>query len=94
MPVAMPGAVLLIIAALLGSAGSEKPEDSKTVFKKLKITMLMRSIGWSGVKRTTTGLWGSEKVFSGVMNHASLSSSVMDESGFGECQENTTCQNA
>ncbi|MCI4388350.1 hypothetical protein PGIGA_G00084720 [Pangasianodon gigas] len=32
MPVAMPGAVLLIIAALLGSAGSEKPEDSKTEF--------------------------------------------------------------
>lgn len=28
MPVATPGAILLIIAALLGSAGSEKPEDS------------------------------------------------------------------
>lgn len=30
MPVTMPGAVLLIIAALLGWAGSEKPEDSNT----------------------------------------------------------------
>lgn len=28
MPAAMPGAVLLIIAALLGSVGTEKPEES------------------------------------------------------------------
>lgn len=33
-------------------------------------------------------------VFCGVMNHASLSGSVMDESEFGECQENVTCLTA
>lgn len=39
--VTMPGAVVLIIAALLGSAGSEKPEDSistgNTIIKKENI---------------------------------------------------------
>jgi hypothetical protein len=32
--------------------------------------------------------------FSGVMNHASLFGSPMDESGFGGSQENTTCPDA
>ena len=37
----------------------------------------MPSVGWSGVKHGATGLWSSENVFSGVMNHGSLSGSLM-----------------
>ena len=44
----------------------------------------MSSIGGSGVKHAATG----------VMNHSSLSDSLMDESEFGECQENVTCLTA
>ena len=51
----------------------------------------MLSIRWSGVKHAATGLWSSGDVFCGVTNYASLSVSLMDESGFGECQENFTC---
>jgi hypothetical protein len=47
------------------------------------------NVGWSGVKLTAIGL-----LFSGVMNHTSPSGSPMDESGFGGCQEDTTCPNA
>jgi hypothetical protein len=54
----------------------------------------MPSVGWNGVKLTAIGLWISGNVFSGVMNHASPSGSLTDESEFGSCQENTTCPNA
>ena len=50
----------------------------------------MQSVGLSGVKLATIGLWSIGNVFSGVMNHASLSVSLMDKSVFGGCQENTT----
>ena len=43
---------------------------------------------------TAIGLWSSGNVFSEVMNHASPSGSLTDESGFGRCQENATCPNA
>ena len=39
-----------------------------------------------------TGLWSSHNLFSGVMNHTSLSVSLMDNSGFGGCHENTSYQ--
>ncbi|CAI9597791.1 unnamed protein product [Staurois parvus] len=41
-----------------------------------------------------TGLQSSGDMFSGVTNHASLSGSLMDVSGFGGCQENSTCLTA
>lgn len=31
------------------------------------------SVGWSGLQHTPTGVWSSENVFCGVMNHVSLS---------------------
>lgn len=40
MPVAMPGAILLIVAALLGLAGSEKPDDSNTGNIFLKTSLM------------------------------------------------------
>ena len=40
--------------------------------------------------KAATGLWSSGNVFCGVTNHASLSGSLMDQSGFGECQENVS----
>jgi hypothetical protein len=54
----------------------------------------MLSIGWSGVKLATIELWSSGNMFSRVMNHGSPSGSLTDKSGFGGCQENTTCLNA
>ncbi|KAI9525251.1 hypothetical protein NQZ68_009931 [Dissostichus eleginoides] len=50
----------------------------------------MPSVGWSGVKNAATGLWSRGNVFCGVTNHASLSGSLMDQSEFGECQENVS----
>ena len=50
----------------------------------------MPSVGGSGVKHAATGLWSSGNLFRGVTNHAALSGSLMDESGFGQCQENVT----
>jgi len=47
----------------------------------------VQNIGCSGVKHAATGLKSSGDVFSGVTNHASLSGILMDESGFGICQE-------
>lgn len=44
----------------------------------------MPSVRWSGVKHA---------VFSGVMNHALLAGSLIDETEFGKCQENATYQN-
>lgn len=38
--------------------------------------------------------WCKGNVFSGMMNHTSLSGSPMDESRFGRCQENSTYWNA
>ena len=46
----------------------------------------MPSVCWSGVNLAAIG-----NAFSGVMNHASPSGSLTDESGFGECQEKATC---
>lgn len=40
------------------------------------------SVSWSGVIHTDAGLWSSGIVFSVVMNHTSLSGSLMDESSF------------
>ena len=44
-----------------------------------------------GVKLAAIGLSSRGNAFSGVMNHASPSGNLMDESGFGGCQENATC---
>ena len=57
----------------------------------LRSPCAMPSVGWSGVKVTTIGLWSSGNAFSGVMNHASPSGSPTEKSGFGGYQENTTC---
>ena len=54
----------------------------------------MPSIGWSGVNLGAIAHWSSANPFSGVMNHAAPSGSLMDKSGFGGCQENATGQNA
>jgi hypothetical protein len=59
-----------------------------------KTKIAMPSVGWCGVKLSAIGLWSSGNAFSGVMNDPSPSSSLTDESGFGGCQENTTCPNA
>jgi hypothetical protein len=60
----------------------------------LRSPCAMPSVGWSGVKIADIGLWSSGNAFSGVMNHASPSGSLTDESGFGRCHENATCPNA
>ena len=60
----------------------------------LRSPCTMPSVGWSGVKLTAIGLWSNGNAFSGVMNHASPSGSLTDESGLGGCQENATCPNA
>lgn len=51
----------------------------------------MPSIGWSGVKHSASELRRSGNMFCGVTNHASLSGSLMDESGLGKCQQIVTC---
>ena len=48
----------------------------------------MPNVGWSGVKLAAIGLWNNGNAFSGVMNHALPSGSLIDKSGFGGCQEN------
>ena len=45
------------------------------------------SHGWSGVNMPPL-----DSVFSGVINHTSLSGSLMDESGLDERQEKAQCQ--
>lgn len=45
-------------------------------------------------KYTATGLWCSGNIFSGMVNHTSLSGSLIDEAGFGRCQENVGMQSA
>ena len=66
---------------------AEQPHTS------LRSPCSMPSAGWSGVKPAAIGLWSSGNAFSGVMNHASPSGSLTDESGFGGCQKNTACPN-
>lgn len=44
---------------------------------RLRSLSTMPGVSWSGVKDTTTGLWDSVKVCSGVINHDSLSGSLM-----------------
>ena len=44
---------------------AEQPHTS------LRSPCTLPSVGWSGVKLATIGLWSSGNVFSGVMNHAS-----------------------
>ncbi|KAK6292537.1 hypothetical protein J4Q44_G00371210 [Coregonus suidteri] len=56
---------------------AEQPHTS------LRSPCAMPSVGWSGVKLATIGFWSSGNTFSGVMNHASPSGSLTDESGFG-----------
>jgi hypothetical protein len=53
----------------------------------LRSPCVMASISRSSVKLAAIGLWSSGNAFSGVMNHASPSDSLTDESGFGGCQE-------
>ncbi|XP_076329813.1 uncharacterized protein LOC143235481 [Tachypleus tridentatus] len=66
---------------------------AKQLHISLRSPCTMPSFGWNGVKHTAIGLCSSGNVFSGVMNHASPSGSLMDKSGFGRCQENATCLN-
>lgn len=51
----------------------------------------MPDAGWSGLKHTATQLWSSENVFCGVMNHTSVSGILINDPGFGKCQENVAC---
>ena len=67
---------------------AEQPHTS------LRTPCAMPSVGWTSVKLTAIGLWSSGNAFSLVMNHASPSGSLMEESGFGGCQENAICPNA
>ena len=67
---------------------------AKQPHTSLKSPCAMPSVSWSGVKLTAIGLWSSGNTFFGVMNHASPSGSLTDESGFGGCQENAPCPNA
>ena len=67
---------------------------AKQLHISLRSPCAMPSFSWSGVNLTTIGLWSSGNTFSGVVNHASPSGSLMDEFGFGGCQENATCPNA
>ena len=50
----------------------------------------MQSVRCSGVKHAATGLKSSRDTFFGVTNRASPSGNLIDESGFGSCQENCT----
>jgi hypothetical protein len=61
---------------------------------KPKITICIAKRSWRGIKLAASGYRSSGNAFSGVMNHALPSGSPTDESGFGGCQENTTCPNA
>ena len=61
--------------------------------QSLRSPCAMPSVGWSGVKLDTIGLWSSGNAFSGVMNHTSPSGCPTNKSVFGGCQENTTCLN-
>ena len=54
----------------------------------------MPSAGCSGVKHTLPLDSGTVQTFSGVKNHAAISGSLMDEPGFGGCEENATYENA
>ena len=58
---------------------AEKPHTS------LRSPCAIPSVGGDGVKLAAIGLWSSGNAFSGVMNHASPSGSLMDESGVGGC---------
>ena len=49
-------------------------------YTSLRPPCSMPSIGWSGVKLAAIGRWSSGNAFSGVMNHASSSGSLADES--------------
>lgn len=48
----------------------------------LALPTTMPSVGCSDVKHTTSRLWSSGNIFSGVTNHTSLFGSMMGESGF------------
>ena len=78
---------LLLVAALTTEfqTASGSNVSTNTVCREL------HEMGFHG--RAAIGLWSSGNVFSGVMNHASPSVSLTDESGFGGCQ-NATCLNA
>jgi hypothetical protein len=54
----------------------------------------MTSAAWSGVKLAAIGICSSGNVFAGLMNAASPSASLKDESEFGGYKENATCPNA
>jgi hypothetical protein len=60
---------------------------AKQPHTSLRSPWAMLSVGWSDVKLATIRLWSSGNAFSGVMNHASPSGSLMDGSEFGRCQE-------
>ena len=47
----------------------------------LRSLCALPSVGWSGAKHAAAGLWSSGNVFSGVMNHASLSNFAENTTG-------------
>ena len=51
---------------------------AKQPYTSLRSPCTMPTVGWSGVKLAAIGLWSSGNAFSGVINHASPSSSPMD----------------
>jgi len=66
---------------------------AKHLHSSLTSTSAMLTVGCSGIKHTATGLKSNGDVFSGITNNNSLSGDLM-VSGFGGCQENSTCQTA
>ena len=56
----------------------EMGSHGRAASNSLSSSCAMPSVGWSGVKLGTIGLWSSGKGFSGVMNHTSPSGSPMD----------------
>ena len=67
---------------------TEQPHTS------LRSPCAMPSVGCSGVKHASIGLWSRGNAFSRVMNHPPPSGSPTDKYGFGGCQDNATCPNA
>lgn len=49
-----------------------------------------QSVGCCGVRLSTSGIWSSRDMLSGVAN-PSPPANLTDESGFGGCQDNCTC---
>lgn len=59
---------------------------ARQLHTSLRLLCTMPSLSWSGARHAATWVRSSENVFSAAMNHALLAGSLMNESGFGRCQ--------